>query len=259
MATLNKRIILEERDLLILKYLFEYKVSSSDLIKREFFSQHSACYRRLRRLMEAGFVQTVITHTKCRQNIFGITALGIKQLGFAVSRFDNLRGLTPKFHLTTDHDLAVQVVRQALITSPVITQFTSENSLAHLFRTQYGTVKIPDQDYKLPDGAFTLWTPSVNMKVALEVEISKKSKSRLQKAFELLITGADFNIALYVVKDSEMLTYLKNIYETVWNRPSIQCQSSLHSCYFALLDDLVQSGSTATILGLEGSLSLKQL
>ncbi len=249
---------INDRDKAILKFVFENSMATSAQIRSGFFANSEWSYHRMRHLVRIGLLR-IIMRDPNNNRVFGITPLGMSYVKIAASPFDDLTGLTPRYYSSVDHDLVVNEVRTILETSSVVTKFVPENVLAVELRKKYGKRARADKEFKLPDAAVSFASGSKRHFAAIEVELSKKSKERLMRIFELLILGTDFTITLFIVKDKALLNYLQTNYDSTWNLPSVQFNKQLHACYFVTLEDFRNRGLHATFVGRERSWSFKEL
>lgn len=247
-----------DRDRAILRFVFENTMATSQQIKKRFFADSRWCYDRVRHLLNVGLLK-VIMLDRNRSRVFGLTPFGMSFVREGASPFEDLSKLTPRYYSSVDHDLIVNELRAVFEQCPAVTNFIPETSLALELRKKYGRNAKADCDFKLPDAAVSFTSGVKKHFAAVEVELTQKSRKRLERTFELLITSTDFTLTLFIVKDVRLLTYLNRIYERVWDWPSIRYGKVIHTCYFVTLEEFTQKGADAQFVGRGRSWSFRQL
>lgn len=247
-----------ERDRSVLRFVAEKSMATSLQIKERFFPDSHAGYRRIRHLISIGLLKVLMVDEH-RNRVLGITPLGIEQIKKGASSLSDLSRVTPRYYSSVSHDLLVNEVTAVLEQVPVVTNVVSETMLANDLRKKYGRNARVDRDFKLPDAAIRFSSGLKEHLAAVEVELTRKSKKRLERTFELFITGSDFTIALFVAKDGPLLNQLLKTYERVLTRPALQSRKTLRCCYFVTLDDIKKAPLDAVFKGLDRSWTFREL
>lgn len=120
---------------------------------------------------------------------------GRSTVGGSDFRAGFLGGKRARYRTTCDHDLIVREVRGILETSPLVSGFKSEDQI----RSALGLRGRAAAKAKVPDGWFVLSGPEGELKVALQVEIAQKSRTRYEDLVSRLRfqASADATLILY--------------------------------------------------------------
>jgi hypothetical protein len=174
--TKYKNLILsEERDLLILHFLWKWKVSTTSALWQKFFGQSSQgrAYNRLLDLSLAGYIQS---RTDGVGKNFVWT---LRQKGFDLIR-DRLPVLRAEGYQSENiyHDLVVTAAHLGnwFLVRPSGVGLLSEQELRNYHFDSYPSWA-PKTDIHRPDGYWHIPTVRSNVTLALEVELSRKSDS----------------------------------------------------------------------------------
>jgi hypothetical protein len=175
-------IIIQERDLKILKYVFENRVANAEQIKRLAFANtcKTAFYRRLVNLSNAGYINRngIIGENKRLYWNVTPTSKGLEALGnvwpFAMDK--------PLFKSESPaHDVRLGEIRYKLEKLIGFESFYPENLLqsSREFANHY---LYEDLVKREPDGALNILVPNGGSKLfAVELELSNKSLDRYEK------------------------------------------------------------------------------
>ncbi len=212
---INRNVILTDRDFEILKFILEMKFSSSEEVFIKFFKITKSladaksdlwAKKRLLQLENSNFLKSV-------KVLGGLRKYYIPTLKayFALSNFYTESKLCKPTHTidfrTFHHDRLVLQARLTLEELRGINQFISERELkASGIITQHLT------NQYIPDG---IYLDSNNKKIALELEIAIKSKSRYRDKINKYVnvmrsekTGLIFQKAHYLCAKESLKNYL---------------------------------------------------
>ena len=207
---------LTERDIHLLKLLSEYGCVDPQRIKAKLWNGNPtsrAHYRRLGILKRLGLIE----------NVIGDQGVGI---GYRVSRTGQRilevkgetiahAGFRRRYRTQFEHDQLLIDIRPILEKSPVVKDFKTDAAVhAELLGDQRGPV-----DWKkaptIPDGTFIYDTPAQRFRIALELEVTQKSKARYFKIFRSHLLNRHWSMAFYIVRDQAMRDRVLAILEQV--------------------------------------------
>ena len=113
---------------------------------------------------------------------------------------------------------------------------------------------------KIPDGLFTLWVQGKPQKVALELELSLKSKRRYELIFSKHLLSRNWSAVFYVVKDEVMREKLMDsVKEIKRKNVLIRSANNLNGIYFSLVDEVLEKERLALFTNERIRFSLKDL
>lgn len=175
----------------------------------------------------------------------------------------------PAFRSQYDHDRVGNEARRILSESPVISDFVSEAELrAKQGKSWQDRIKENQHDWKVPDALFTLRTRKGPLRVALEIELSQKAKSRYARIMEAILVSRQFEIVFFLCKDDRLLDVVRSqVAETRKRSSRVKVSSRSNGIYFSTLETLralkldapwIGEDNRFTIREIEVSLSAKQ-
>ena len=257
-----KDIRLKKRDLKILYHISTQSFATVCKLYDLFWKSKKnskSHYKRLYRLKEHGFIESLkaplnsasgYTITLKGQNLLRAYSY---QVSPCVIKKDTYTG-------SYEHDLLLNELKNILIKSPLIENFIPEYQIAYrILRSSKVKRKYQLKD-KIPDGLFTLFVQKKPQKIALELELSLKSKKRYENIFSKHLLTKSWNTIFYIVKDEKikgkLLDYIKEI-----KRKSflLRAEKNLNSIYFSLLDEVLEKGLYAIFSNGKIDFTLKDL
>ncbi|MGE0632169.1 MAG: hypothetical protein AB7O96_07155, partial [Pseudobdellovibrionaceae bacterium] len=183
------------RDVLLLRLLSEYGCVDAQRIKAKLWNGNPisrAHYRRLGILKKMGLIENVLGDQGVGLG-YRISRLGQKVLaesGNEIETAVNRRTYKTQF----EHDQLLIDIRRILEKSPVIREFKTE---AEVKNELLGGSKGP-VDWKtaptIPDGTFVYEVPGQRLRVALELEITQKSRARYFKILRSHLLNKTWNM-----------------------------------------------------------------
>ena len=151
-------------------------------------------------------------------------------------------------------------IKQILLSSPLVSQFLSENTVRSLLAKKHGYQEERDKRYKVPDAIFNLKTPSADFRVALELEMSQKSKARYKKLLRHLSTSDDFDLVMVVAKKAQIIELIRPILSDLWeNDPVARLWKKRNGFYFVELENLLRDKKNAQLEGFKNAFTLESL
>ena len=198
------RIVLQNRDLEILKFVFMFRVVTYDQIRRKFFeaSEGSAPRRRIAELCNAHLLMADFVHFKKRP----VKCVSLTEKGW--ERISNIWSFTvdrPYFKSESpEHDLRLAEITSRFENLKLYANFLSENLL------QSSSVLLDTAEYRdliniQADGALELKDQTERRYLyALELEINKKSIERYQKKLSAYYRVGGIDGVIYICANQEI-------------------------------------------------------
>ena len=258
---LLKESNLTHRDKDILVYLLENKFADAESIRIQFWdsSVSKLHYRRLRLLQKRGLIE-VFTKDGSNCSLFRLSSKGkriLAILGINTQPYGRVRAI---YRSPFEHETAVRHVRDTLQKSSLVSNFIPERKVRAILGGKYGKQSPSQERYKVPDGMFSLQAQGKIFRVALEVEMTLKSKKRYRNSFECLLTSPDFDLIFFVVKDKPTREKLmSHVTEAKARSLALKFAKRINGCYFALLSDVLSKSLLAAFTGENSSFSLNGL
>lgn len=257
-----KNIKLQHRDLKILAYIDSQNFAQVSEIYEKFFTSKKGSayhYKRLKKLEEAQLIEKIMGlngHTAG----YSLIKKGYQALGVNNSYELPIKAQANRFIRSYNHDCLVHKVKNILLTSNLVSGFIPEKKLsAQLLRNTKIRSEYKKGD-KIPDGFFTLNLSGERQSVALEVELSLKSKERYEKIFTKHSLTKYWNTVFYVVKDEplrqKLLSYLAEIKEKVF---LLRTHKEQNDIYFALVDEVLNKKLLADFIDKDVRFNLHDL
>jgi hypothetical protein len=247
----KSKLILTSRDYAILKFIFRFKVITTQAIHHKFFKEagiHCA-YQRLSTLSKLGLLQC-ITDTKARHYVWCLNRRGFLAL-YEVWPQLREHGFLSEY---LSHDI--------LVTAAHLGEFLNDNSdYKNLFTEQ--ELRRYDKDYypnwvprsyrHRPDGYLNVGTPEIPKTIALEVELSEKKKSRYKLCADFYRDYPEVKQIIWIAGPLTVLKFVhKALCEALGDKPF------LHS--FIQLDHFLKDQWQAkVVIGYLKDLSLAEI
>lgn len=242
-----RRPRLTERDLRLLFFLGEHGCVSPARVKAYFWNsseESTAHNRRLRILAALDYVEKVVGDQErllgYRLTQKGKLFLKTQSPGQEVSL--SRRGYKTQF----EHDQKLIDVRRTLEQSPLIRDFKMDHEL----RSELSDGKLRAVSWQnaqlIPDAVFTHHTPSGSMKIALELEMTQKSKRRYGRIFKAHLLSQKWNLTLYVVKNEALRKSLMATLEEMKKKDlEVRLAKIVNGIYFCSLEEFLLKGLEA--------------
>lgn len=223
-------------------------------------------YIRLRKLMRAGILEPLVGDGGHRLG-YRLTRKGIELLPSDELKTKARDYRSFSYRSSFDHDVLLQKVRNVFEESRLVSRYMPEHEVRKRLSEKYGRKERKDAGYKVPDGLFDLKTSTKTMRVALELELSKKSESRYRKMFRELLTSDDFEIVIFVTDTEQRIRALRRIIADVMANDSVvKGWPTKRGMYFATLESVLiekknavfrADGTQFSLANLENSVSVK--
>lgn len=233
-------MILQPRDIQILKFVYACRVVSFKQIRRKFFTNNTKCipYRRILGLISDRYLDVRCEKKKNYfEKLVSLTELGWKTICDQWSfEIDN-----PLFKSDSIfHDLRINEILFRLEKLKCFRQYLTENLLQSSSEIQ-NDIKFRDLSKLYADGALVLNGTSGRIFVyGVELEISKKSPERYIEKLSSYYRADGIDGVLYVVSDQQ-------IYDALVRANSEVCKNQDSILYLALEADVLNESSNSTI------------
>lgn len=189
--TKTKKIILQDRDHEVLRYILEQKFMSREQIEKWFYKTHYVSKNRLQKLTFSGYLkkEPVVLSSK---DHFLITGLGLRALAErGVNGIRPASSIDIRFYY---HDRTVTDLRLLFENFGLAKDWKSEKVL----RSELGALKVPDGVFLSPAGK----------KIAFELELVPKENSRYKK---ILAGYQNVDRVFYVVRGEALFNRLRGL------------------------------------------------
>lgn len=198
----RQRLRTTERDYLILKSLWKWKLLSTTAIATKFFSKAKpySAYIRLLRLQKSRILEFI----RIEQ---GTGAWSLAPLGFGMIRGDMVELEQSGFKSeNTRHDHLVTAFHlgEWLVAQPSDTQTFSEQQLRRISKELWPPW-IPQSDLHRPDGYTRFIEGSTSIVIAFEVELHFKGNSRYDKHTVFYDSEENVSLVLWLVRSEAMI------------------------------------------------------
>lgn len=225
------------RDIKLMELLGLYGCVSSKRIKDELFGPKEnlrSHFRRIGILKRAGFIESV-------------GGDNIKSIGYKLTKkgkeilellSNKQTPIVPRKTYKTEfeHDQLLIDVRRILLKSPLVSDFRTEGEVKkEMLKTQTGVIDWKNLPH-IPDATFHLKTTTTVRRIAVELELSRKSRARYRKIFRSHLLSNKWDIVFYIVKDEVLQKHLRQeLVETKKTDTRIKVASSINGIYFCSL------------------------
>ena len=257
----DKNHRLTGRDHKVLRYLCDNPFTTGPKMKAKFWpgQENDHCYRRLAVYRKMGIARRIPADARATLG-YELTSKGLDLLKRVEADNNLKRARRYRYRNSYTHDALLMDIRDIMTASPIVSGFILEPDIKSLFAKRYGFQKKREERYKVPDGLFQLRTKSKTHIVALELEISPKSKGRYNKMFRQLVLARDYSLVFFVVKDDQLLKLLERaLSEARAKDPIVRAWRNAHGFYFALLEEILKERTAALFQGEELAFSLDSL
>lgn len=256
-----RRTRLTERDLRLLFFLGEHGCVSPARVKSYFWNSSEgsrAHNRRLRILTQEGHIEKVVGD-QSRVLGYRITQKGkhfLRDTAPGKEIVISRRGYRTQF----EHDQRLIDVRRILEQSPLILGFKMDHEL----RAEFSDGKSRPANWQnmplIPDAIFIHRTPSGSVKMALELELTQKSKRRYGRIFKSHLLSKKWNLTLYLVKDDALKKSLMETLGAVKGKDlEVRLAKVVNGIYFCALEDFLSKGLEAPMTNGKREISFAEM
>ena len=241
-VSILKCVGLKDRDVEILRYLVENRFATMNALEGRFWNgqAHRNHYRKLSELRAKGFIEPLIGDGGARLG-YRPTKRAIyhlKRAGFKPARITDLRS---SFRTGFDHDKTVLELRNIFEKSPLVSHFLPEHQVREMLARQYGYRDAEGNGYKVPDAMFQLKTAKREFRVALELELTLKSRPRYVRLLKQLSLSRDWDVVFVIGTDRKITSKLAIILESIRGKDvELKVSKQQHGFYFAPLSEFLE-------------------
>jgi hypothetical protein len=226
----------------LLKLFCHYPILNLTKIREKLWedanSQKSE-FRIVKKLIELGLIERQVGDLNIILG-FRLTQKGIQ---FAKSLFG--QELIPQratYKTTLDHDLLLSDIASLFLKNPKVIDWKAEEFVRSELGKRYGENNFREKRYKVPDGVLYWRSIDGIQQIAIELEISRKSRLRYQKMFKQILLSLDFSSSIIIFSDAktqkvaqeELMWVLENDYQIKKHRPTTRV-------LFVLLKDILEN------------------
>ena len=252
---------LSARDKGLLQLLGEYGCVTADRIKSQFWNENPksrAHYRRLGILKRRGFVENV--HGDGSGTLgYRLTPKG-KEYFAGVSGAGSTQATRRSYKTQFEHDQLLIDVRRILEKSPLVKEFKKEQEVRREYLNEQTKMHHWERHPTIPDGLFTFETPEQRMRIAIELELSFKSKQRYVRIFRNHLLSKDWKLVIYIVKDEKFRDQLMKLLSQIKETDiQIRIEKTLNGIYFCSLDNFLSMRLATPLSNGKDKISLEQI
>ena len=236
----RKRIQVNERDLAMLLFLWQWKLGTTKAMADKFFPglYPNIAYNRLRALKNAKFIQVMTTNAEGTRFVWALTAKGFHSLK---ERLPELRedGFKSEY---LEHDFYVTALHLGdwLAETPANVAFFTEQELRR-YKLEHYPDWIPRTELHRPDGYWQVPYNGKLITIALEVELNKKEHDDYEAAAHFYKDRPQIFRVIWIVSSPALATHIQTIF-----RDSVKNDSLKHD--FAILKDCERLSWQAPIM-----------
>jgi DNA-binding MarR family transcriptional regulator len=233
------------RDLLLLKKLSSHGILSTELIRIHCFNSidNSTVLRRLRKLEKKSLIKRILGHEG--QNL--IWSLSIK--GSRLAKIP-----IPKSHWNRNllvHDLNLVAVRLALEGCRISHSWMPEHQIRSTIFKKHGLKGIKDR--LVPDGLMSIDVDGRKESVAIEMELTLKSKKRIQATLLRYLEKAEVHAIWYLSPNYSILNSIFKQWQLVGGKKHAV------KFYVSLLTDVLKNPLDTKLMGFSPSPFIKDI
>lgn len=249
------------RDLALLKLLSESGCLDPERIKAKLWNGNpmsKAHYRRLGILKRMGLIESVIGDQGFGLG-YRISPKGQKALtehGTISEHIPINRGYRTPY----EHDLLMYDIRDILEASPIVQEFKTEGDVRNeLLAGKKGPIDWRNTP-TIPDGTFVYEVPGQRLRIALEIEVTMKSRARYFKILRNHLLNKTWDMAFYIMRDQSMLSRLMKLADEVQAQDAaIRVAKKVNGIYFCLLEEIQSQKLKAKFTNGKRTISLDEL
>lgn len=239
------------RDAHILEFLAKNGFASIRNIEREFFGgiAHRNHYRTFRRLMKKGNIE-VLRGDGSEVLGYKLTKKGQRLIKSVVGEKFPIQTPPEQFRTQYSHDELLIQIRSIFEKCPVVSNYLSEQTVRENLARSYGYSEQDGAGYKVPDATFELKSHKGLFKVALELELTQKSKLRYKKILKQLALSQDWDTVFFVVKTCGIESAIKRVLSELREKDAeFGFAKKSAGFYFVSLEKLLREKEFCTFSG----------
>ncbi|MBI4405089.1 MAG: hypothetical protein HY537_13075 [Deltaproteobacteria bacterium] len=257
----QRKVALRKRDHAIMTAIATNRFITSSDIRQLFWKSQTTRnhYTRLNTLTKAGLIEPLVGDNLAQLG-YRLTKKGIAMLSSDVLKTDAIQNRRFSYKSSFDHDKLLVAIRRVFEESPLVSGYIPEHEVRRMLASRHGKEEKRNAGYKVPDGLFKLKTAQKILTVAVELELTLKSKNRYQRIFRELLTSADFDVVFILTANANMARAIRTIALDVRaNDPYVRRWPIKRGLYFLPLDAFLTQRCEATFEGDGQPFSLKSL
>lgn len=159
-----------------------------------------------------------------------------------------------------EHDQLLIDIRGIFAESPIVKDFKTESDV----RREMMTAAVQRQHWEkrplVPDATFLMEVPGKKMRVAIELELTGKTRPRYTRIFRNHLLTKNWQLVIYVVKDEllrkRLMDHLSEVKRTDIH---VRIEKSVNGIYFCGLDEFLKARLDAPFSNGKKEISLNQI
>lgn len=246
---------------MILSLLGEYGCISAGRLKSHFWKTNAKShthYRRIGVLKKHRFIENVRGDGGITIG-YRLTKKGKRYLLIGAS-IDPQSVLRKSYRTDFEHDQLLIDLRNVFRESPLVDNFKTEAEV----RTEILSAKTNlihwESTPTIPDATFVFKAPGYQMCVAVELELTAKVKRRYARIFRNHLLSKNWQMVVYIVKDTNFQAKLMKILSDVKERDvQVRLASEINGIYFCSLSEFLEKQLDAKLTNGKREVSLSQI
>ena len=204
----RRRVHITQRDKDLFEYLFLQKVATATQVRLDIFGtqNHDAVVRRLKSLVDGGYLKRFNTETSRLRLAYGLSDLAFNK--YLSSRLE--RSWKQLKSESVQHDIALVDIRRRLQRSRKVLKIVTENGLESSFDCPAGLPLQPFIEMH-SDAAIIFKNYGKTFNVALEFENSSQNRTHYEKHFRGYHLRHQVHAVIYIVRETSWVLRLAEI------------------------------------------------
>lgn len=249
------------RDRMILTMMARHGCVSAKHIKKNFWEANDQTdnhYRRIGFLKKLKLIENVLGDGGHRIG-YRLTRKGKKFM--TLSKSDYAAKLIRRAYRTPlDHDYKLIDIKQILERSPIIKNFKTEGEIRHEILKAHSKLLHWESSPLLPDASFEIHTPDRTMRVAVELEMTSKTKRRYTRIFRKHLLSKHWDFVIYIAKDDKLMNRLIRCYKEIRGKDiELKIAKSVNGFYLCTLDEFIKNQLGTQLVGEQETISLTEI
>ena len=256
-----RRTRVTDRDIALMRLLVEYGCVDAQRIKVKLWNSNPnsrAHFRRIGILRSMNLIDIVLGDQGVGMG-YRITKKGralLVEKGEAVITAVNRKSYKTEF----EHDQTLIEVRAVLEQSPLVKDFKTEAEVKHeILAGRKGPVDWRDS-LSVPDATFVYEVPGQRVRVAVELELTQKSRARYFRILRGHLVNKTWGMVFYVVKNESLLNKIQSLLAEIKSHDArVLVAKKINGVYLCTLDEFRKERLKANFTNGKETISLAEL
>lgn len=248
------------RDKMILNLLAEFGCVTPKTIQSQIFKENDKTknhFRRFRILRQHKLIQQVLRDDGAVLG-YELTKKGKHFLKLGGNNENE--AFTKSYRTDFFHDQTLVKVKGIFVSCPEVSGYKSEGKIRKEISRRTSSLLHWEKRGNIPDSYFELKMPDRVLRVAVELELSDKSRRRYERIFRNHLLSQSWDLVIYLVKDATLKNYLLSLLQTSKDRDiQVRVAKMINGVYFGELDDFLKNGLDVKLTNGRRELSFKEL